>query len=308
MVEATRTYFYTGHTGALYALAQGRNAHELLSGGSDRMIAAWQTGGDENGTLLAQLPAGVYSLCMIPGADTHHLLAGTAAGSIHFMVLNETGSSGAEEKILQVHDAQIFDLCYIPAHGLVCSTAADGQFAVTDMRTQQFRQIRKLTTAKARGIALHPQQQELAVACGDGMVYVLELPGFEIKKVIPAHQLSANTVRYHPGGKYLLSGGRDAHLNCWDCNADYALIKSIPAHNFAIYDIVFSPDEQFIATASRDKTVKIWDSHTVEFLLRISKEKHNGHNNSVNRLLWNTTALFSAGDDRVICGWKVMKF
>lgn len=300
MTEAVRRYSYTGHTGALYALAQGRSAHEILSGGSDRIIASWQTDGDENGTLLARLPSAVYCMHMIP--EQHLLLAGTAAGSIHFI---STGENKSEEKILQLHQAQLFDFCHIPAHGLLCSTAADGQLAVTDLHTRQFRSIRKLTDAKARGMALHPQQHELAVACGDGNIYVLRIPDFEITKTIEAHRLSANSVRYHPAGNYLLSGGRDAHLNCWDCNSDYKLMQSIPAHNFAIYDIVYSPDEKLFATASRDKTIKLWDSTSVEFLLRISKEKHGGHSNSVNRLLWHTDALFSAGDDRAVYGWEI---
>lgn len=300
MTEAIRRFSYTGHTGALYALAQGRSAHEILSGGSDRIIASWQTDGDANGTLLAQLPSAVYCMHMI--AEQHLLLAGTAAGSIHFI---STEQNGAEEKILQLHQAQLFDLCFIPKQHLLCSTSADGQLAVTDMQTRQFRSIRKLTAAKARGMALHPQQHELAVACGDGNVYVLSIPDFEIIHTIAAHRLSANSVRYHPEGNYLLSGGRDAHLNCWNCNADYKLMQTIPAHNFAIYDIVFSPDEKLFATASRDKTIKIWNSATVEFLLRISKEKHSGHSNSVNRLLWHADALFSAGDDRAVYGWGI---
>ena len=121
-----------------------------------------------------------------------------------------------------------------------------------------------------------------------------------------AHQFSANVATYSPDGTLLLSGGRDAHLNIWDAKS-YTLIKSIPAHNFAIYDIVFSPDAKLFATASRDKTIKIWDAETFELLVRIDKEKWDGHLNSVNKLLWSSynNYLISTGDDRSIMVWDV---
>ena len=121
-----------------------------------------------------------------------------------------------------------------------------------------------------------------------------------------AHQLSANCVAYHPNGKQLLSGGRDAHLNSWDAST-YQLIKSIPAHNYAIYDIVFSPDNKYFATASRDKTIKIWNAEDAGLLMRINKEKYDGHSNSVNKLLWckYNNYLVSTGDDRIIMVWEV---
>jgi len=71
-------------------------------------------------------------------------------------------------------------------------------------------------------------------------------------------------VRYSPDGKFLLTGGRDAHLNIWQTDS-YELIKSIPAHNWAIYDIVFNPDTTLFATASRDKTIKIWDAKHINY-------------------------------------------
>ena len=54
---------------------------------------------------------------------------------------------------------------------------------------------------------------------------------------------------------FLLTGGRDGHLNIWQVG-DYDMIKLIPAHEWAIYDIVYSPNSNLFATASRDKTLK----------------------------------------------------
>jgi len=133
------------------------------------------------------------------------------------------------------------------------------------------------------------------------------------KKDFIAHQLAekiigANTVRYSPDGKFLLTGGRDAHLNIWKVG-NYKLVKSIPAHNWAIYDIVFSPDGSLFATASRDKTIKIWDAKTYQILKRITKENFEAHTHSVNKLIWSSfhNYLVSAGDDRMVMIREVNK-
>ena len=121
-----------------------------------------------------------------------------------------------------------------------------------------------------------------------------------------AHGLSANAVVYDPQGNRLVSGGRDAHLNIWDAFT-LEQIRSIPAHNYAIYAFAFSPDMSRMASASRDKTVKLWDVSTFDILLRIDREKFDGHRNSVNNVIWmdHASGLVSAGDDRAIMSWEV---
>jgi WD repeat-containing protein 61 len=93
-------------------------------------------------------------------------------------------------------------------------------------------------------------------------------------------------------------------LNIWSTDS-FSLFKSIPAHNYAIYAISFSPDKKYFATSSRDKTVKIWDAETFEVLVRLDKEKFQGHLNSVNKVLWmENNILLSCGDDRSILAWE----
>ena len=85
------------------------------------------------------------------------------------------------------------------------------------------------------------------------------------------------------------------------------MTQSIAAHDGAIYDIAYSPNSDLFATASRDKTVKIWDAKTFQLLEVLNKEDYDGHQYSVNKLIWSTynNYLISAGDDRTIIVWEI---
>jgi WD40 repeat protein len=122
-----------------------------------------------------------------------------------------------------------------------------------------------------------------------------------------AHKNSVFALRYSPDGKYLLSGGRDAHLNIWDHKENYRLKESIIAHMYAIHSIDYREDGRFFATCSMDKTIKIWDAENFKLLKVIDKSRHGGHLTSVNKIFWSNykNRLISCSDDRSISIWEL---
>lgn len=297
-VRAEKRHAFTGHSGAIYALSEGFRAEQILSGSSDCILAGWDVAELKTDGFAAKFPSPVYSIFLL---NNELLLAGTGAGKLHFLDL----SKKEETKILQLHKAQLFDIAFSPKHELLFTAGGDGSLCVLDVNNFSLLGSKQLCKEKLRNLALSPDQSQLAVACGDGKLRIFSLPRMEETHAFVAHQLSANSVCWHPDGNYLLSGGRDAHLNAWDAKENFAPLISIPAHNYAIYSIVFDPTKKYFATASRDKTVKLWDAEKINFLLRIDQAQSGGHVNSVNRLLWNQYGLFSAGDDRSIIAWDI---
>jgi len=284
-----------GHSGCIYAMDKGISESTIFTGGSDLIIALWSLDTLKTEKFAASLPAAVYTICHIP--EKNILLAGTTTGSVHIIDLEKN----QEIKILQHHTAPIFDIKYSLKTNCFYTAGGDGNFAVCSLDTLSLIKIKKLSEQKVRNIDFNYVTSEIAVALGDCTILVFDLYTLEVKTDFIAHQLAANVVRYSPDGKFLLTGGRDAHLNIWQTDT-YELIKSIPAHNWAIYDIVFNPDTTLFATASRDKTIKIWDAKTYQLLHRITKENNEAHTHSVNKLLWSTynNYLVSVGDDKVV--------
>lgn len=286
----------SGHAGSVYALENGFSSGTFLSGSSDKLVVEWNLA-ESSSRVLAKFPAPVYALLALQ--EKQLLLAGTGAGSVHVIDVAEK----AETKILQLHKAQVFDLAVSKKHRLLFSAGGDGQLCVFSLENFDFIRAKVLCKEKVRGLAVSPDEALLAVASGDGNVRIFSLPEMEERFVFHAHDLSANCVAWHPNGKLLLSGGRDAYLRAWETENNFAKHSEVAAHNYAIYRIVFQPGGTLFATASRDKTVKLWDAASLQFLLRINKENFDGHVNSVNALLWKDEGLISAGDDRSVMVW-----
>ena len=266
------------------------------------MVVSWDMNNPGEGKLIVKTPDVVYALRYIPSSKK--LLVGQAKGGMHLVNLE----TREEERLLKLHDAPIFEIGYSPLHKLVFTLAGDGTVCV--LKEEDFSIIKaiKISEGKLRSIAFHPNGNVCAMGCADGSIQIISLPELKLQHRFQAHKegFSVNTICYSPDGKKMLSGSRDAHLNIFSSD-DYHLEQSIPAHNYAIYDLVYSPDKTLFATASRDKTVKLWNADTFDLVVRLDKENHSGHLNSVNKLFWlsNQNIFLSAGDDRSIIAWKV---
>ncbi|MCH8318091.1 MAG: WD40 repeat domain-containing protein, partial [Bacteroidetes bacterium] len=310
----------SGHSGAVYALEKGTEPHLFYSGSSDKIVAEWDLNSLSPRKFAAKLNAVIYAICHLP--EKRLLIIGESTGGIHILDLEKK----QEIKHFQHHTQPIFDIKYSSKTNCFYVLCWDGSFSVWSLngekssaespsstageetRSEGFTLLKtiKLCNEKLRNADFNKDETEIDIGCGDSSIRIFDLETLKEKKKLSAHQFSVNAVKYHPNGRHLLSGARDAHLNIWDIEQDYQLIKAIPAHNYAIYSIVFSPDSKYFATASRDKTLKIWDATEFELLVRIDKEKHEGQPNSVNKLLWSSynDYLISTGDDRTMMVWK----
>ncbi len=297
-----KTATLTGHTGSVYTLAPAGSV-SFYSGSGDRVVAEWDPAVSQEGILIARIPEIVYSL--YPDTSNDRLLIGQAAGAIHVINL----SLKTETRLLQYHTQPIFHICGSVKHDLLFSLSGDGGLGVMEALPLTPVKMLNLGKIRLRTAAVSPDETILAVGGSDGTITIISLPDLTEIKRWQAHEIdfSVYALAFSPDGKQLFSGARDAHLNIFDVTNDFSLLHSVPAHNYSIYGIAFNNDGSLFATCSRDKTIKLWNPDTLEVLLRIDKEKNEGHVNSVNKIIWHpeTGQLISAGDDRSIMVWEV---
>ena len=285
-----------GHKGPIYTVVKSVRPLHIYSGGSDGLAVEWDLTTLNAGAVVAKVPAVIY--CITPIGE-RYIAIGTDKGGIHIIDLELK----KEIKYLLNHSNGVFDILYLQKHKKFVALGGDGSFSVWNSLTYLCELTQKLCDAKLRSADIDISENEIAIACGDNSVRIFNIETWNELQRLNNHSLSANVVKYHPNGQYLLTGSRDAHLNIYNLKG-YSLAKSIPAHNFAIYGIAFNADNSLFATASRDKTAKIWDAETFEIKVRISKENNEGHLNSVNKVLWADKYLITTGDDRSIIIWE----
>lgn len=297
-----KLHHLTGHQGAVYALEASAEKDFFFSGSNDNYVTRWSADDTVNPEAVIRALTTVYSLCLM--REKNLLAIGESSGTFHVIDLN----SKKEIHNIVFHTAGIYDIKFSPRYQRLFTAAGDGTMGVWDGDAFRLLFSKKLCEQKVRGVAVSDKHSLAAFACGDGTIAVYNADSFREVIRFNAHDLSANSIAFHPGGKHLLTGGRDAHLRIWNIENNFELEKEIPAHNYAIYRIVFNPTGTLFATASRDKTAKIWDAADAAFLFRLDKENFSGHLNSVNTVLWlDDHTLISAGDDRSIIVWKIEK-
>lgn len=297
-IEAQAVQALTGHSGAIYALAQGRDSAHVFSAGADKIVAEWSLTAGAAQPFAVRTEASVYSLAHL--AAQQLLVIGRSDGGMHFIDLQ----ARKELRFFTLHTGGIFKLLELPG-GLLAAASADGTLSIWDVAAQALVRQLPLSAEKLRDLAYNAANQLLAVAAGDGCIYLINATTWQVENRLAGHDGSVFSVAWHPNGKWLISGGKDAHLRFWNGEKQFELARSIPAHNFGIYGIAFNVSGTVCATVSRDKTVKLWNPDSFDYPLRLDAKK-GGHKNSVNCLLWKSDAqLLTAGDDRQLIEWKI---
>ncbi|MBK8555145.1 MAG: WD40 repeat domain-containing protein [Lewinellaceae bacterium] len=288
----------TGHNAALYALAQGANANQLLSAGGDGWIVAWDLDNPDQGKLLASVETQVFALANAPNFGW--IAAGNMNGGVHWI----DPVNPENTRNIQHHKKGVYGILFLENFGF--SIGGDGMLTRWDAEKAQTLESFHLSAKALRCLDYSPIRRELAIGSSDNQIYLLDADTLALRQTLPAaHQNSVFSICYSPDGRYLLSGGRDALLNVWDIENDLSLVSAQAAHLYTINHIAFSPNGALFATASRDRTVKIWDANNFQLKKVIDTVRHIGHINSVNRLLWAPeSTLASASDDRTLKLWK----
>ncbi len=291
---------YTGHEGAVYVCRQQGNG-KILSSGGDGWIVRWNTGEEEHGTMVAKVPAVVFSL------DYHELfgviLAGDIQGGLHWIY---PGNAHQNRDIAHhyqgVYAIKSWKQYFFTGGGkglLSCWNAESGELV----------QSVRISSTRIRTISVHPVEPFCFIGTSDGSIVQMTIPDLELIRTLEtAHENTVFCCLVHPSGKILYSGGRDARLRTWDIDDDLQPVENIPAHWYTVNDLCIDPDGRWLISASRDKTIKIWQPDSLKLLHVIDADREEAHVNSVNTLLWlpgEDRAFVSGSDDRSLVLWKL---
>lgn len=302
MISVEKKWQMEGHLQSLYTLERGLAENQFLSAGGDQLIVLWDLEKNESVTALAKATSTVYSLCYVQSRKL--LIAGNKEGGLHFVNIENK----APLKFIQLNAAPVFDILYNENNYSVIVAGGDGTLSTWNPDDFSHIKSARYSDSAVRCLAFHPLLNHVAAGYSDNKIRIFDASDLSLLHELEGHTLSVFSLEYSPDGKFLLSGGRDAHLRIWDVKERYQLRQSIVGHLYTINSIRFHPDGRYFATGSRDKTIKIWDSSTFQLLKVIDKARNMSHSHSVNKLLWHSfdKTLISCGDDKLIMGWKIL--
>jgi WD40 repeat protein len=298
-VEVGKITTLTGHKDCIYTLERSGVASIFFSAGADGMVVAWDLDHPENGQLVVKVPNSIYAIEYLDSGN--QILVGQNFEGLHLVDLD----SKKEIASVKITSSAIFDIKHVGKYIIVAT--GDGYVLILEEGNLSTIAKLKISDKSARTIAVHPDMNVFAVGFSDNSIRIIDLKNFELKYDIPAHQSSIFTLEYSKDGRYLLSGGRDAHIKIWDSQNSYLLKDSIVAHMFAVNDLAYRSDGKYFASCSMDKSIKVWDAEEFRLLKVIDRSRHAGHGTSVNKLFWSTyrNQLISCSDDRTISIWNI---
>ena len=287
-----------GHSNPIYAVIAHPFEPLLYTAGNDKGIVEWDLNTKTHQRIFNQILHTVYCLEIIP--ENNLLIAGCNDGNICFFDLKSTKLIGK----LNTGSA-VFSLQFISHKRELLATTDRGTFLIIDPLERKIIHQFQSGIQKVRSFTYHQQQNLLVSVSNDQLVRIYHLKDYGYIDEFYGHKVGIGAVAFSPDGKYLLTGGRDAHLkvwevNTWECKQDFA------AHLFAIYKIIYHPTAPYYATASRDKSIKIWRAEDGSLFRNLSIDKaKEGHRLSVNDICWtpNGEHLLSVSDDKMFKIW-----
>lgn len=291
-IEITKKQTFGGHATGIFCL-QPFGRDQFISAGGDGQIVKWSAVSEDEGKVIAKVGSTVYGMLV----DGDRLVVGENSRAIHLIDL-------VENNVLRSIEIKspIFAIEKVGDRYLVGTGA--GEVFIFDPSLNYLGKVRH-SSKSLRAIA--KGNGELALGYSDNQIRIVDAVTLEVKYSLEGHRLSVFGLAYNPETGHLVSTGRDARILSWNTFDHYRLEQDIPAHNYASNHVVFRADGKYFATGSMDKTIKIWDATTFALLKVIDKARHEGHGNSVNKLLWMdfNNLLVTCSDDRTIAVWDI---
>lgn len=186
-------------------------------------------------------------------ANEPHLIF--SAGGDGLVVLWNLKEKGDGNLIAQLPNS-VYALHYLSQGGLLVIGQNYSGIHLIDLQTKK--EIASLQLTSAAIFDIQSFGNDLIVGTGDGMITIVDLEKWVIKKRIAPSEKSARAITINKPSGEMAVGFSDHFIRVFNLN-DYQLKNEFKAHNNSVFALNYSPDEKFLLSGARDARLKTWD-------------------------------------------------
>lgn len=178
----------------------------------------------------------------------------------------------------------------------------DGIHIIDVMNKKEIKSL-KITSASIFDIKIY--QNTAFVALSDGIIVVIDVATFTVKKHLKASDKSVRSIDINEITQEFAVGYSDFSVKIFDLQ-DFSLKLVINEHSNSIFSVCYSPDKKYLLTAGRDAHLKVWDVNDNY------KQKHNivAHLFAINHITYhpNGELFATCSMDKSIKIWDAHTF
>ncbi|HEY7326545.1 MAG TPA: hypothetical protein VH592_02825 [Gemmataceae bacterium] len=278
------------HPDAVRAAVVSTDGKRLFSGGSDKIVRAWNLGDP-------RMPDRQYSghtaavNAVALSADGKFLASAGDDETIRFWNQN----NGQQTALIGAHTGPVTSLTF-HNNGQALSASADGSVKLW----QQPSPGKLLAHAgQVTSAVLSPDGSRLVTGCSDKQVRLWNLANGQVERPFSGPSLGVLCVAMNAGGTQVAAGSSDKTLFVWNA-ADGKEVRKFTLAA-AVNSVAFSPDGKFLAGGLADNSIHLFDLAMGKEIKTIS-----GHSGAVNALFFTSKGdqLVSASADKTVQTWN----
>lgn len=244
---------------AVKSVAFSQDGERMYSAGSDGRLLMWDITNEQR-TYKEIFNQSQVNRVVNISPNERYLALGTSDDNI--LVIDLQNLNSEPVKVKGHVGGTIFDLVFLNDNNTFISTGADNRILLHTLKGGN--QPVELAQARAKALALSPDNKTIAAGTDDGEVIIIDLEDedYEARSIYRrANENEQNPVHglhFSHSGEFLAFGDEHGDVFIWDLEARRRWGPTLTGFESPISDVHFSPNDSLLVATSRDKTARMW--------------------------------------------------